>query len=228
MRYEYRNHDYYIFQNDLSKANEILKQEFEKNKLKIKKHQNKFYWKPYAYINEKRFKRIRTYCKDIIEANNIIVSLINAYKIMDQNNIDPIFLFWEHKSFITSINYQFKGLRNYEKFHKKHPYKKDYNESYEKLRYEMQKILYRLRHKKDEPKRNKSSKNRQDIIPNNIKQSLNILGISSGNIDFNIIRKSYKQAAKKHHPDKGGSINQMQRINQAYDTLKKYYQLQEA
>lgn len=36
-----------------------------------------------------------------------------------------------------------------------------------------------------------------------------------------VIRAAYKALATLHHPDKGGTTAQMQKINQAYDSLKK-------
>jgi curved DNA-binding protein CbpA len=43
-----------------------------------------------------------------------------------------------------------------------------------------------------------------------------LLGIK----DNDDVQSAYKAMAKKHHPDKGGSVEMMQKINQAYDLLK--------
>jgi len=36
------------------------------------------------------------------------------------------------------------------------------------------------------------------------------------------IKKQYRFLAKKHHPDQGGSAEDMEKINQAYDLLMRY------
>lgn len=53
----------------------------------------------------------------------------------------------------------------------------------------------------------------------NKKEAMEILGISSkdSNVD---LKKIYKKASMKHHPDKGGSTEMMQKVNLAYDLLK--------
>jgi DnaJ-class molecular chaperone len=35
-----------------------------------------------------------------------------------------------------------------------------------------------------------------------------------------IIRVGFKELAKRHHPDQGGSTMDMQKLNAAYDTLR--------
>lgn len=44
----------------------------------------------------------------------------------------------------------------------------------------------------------------------------------SGTLTKNIIRKAYKKSSYKYHPDKGGSVEMMQAINQAYEALKDF------
>lgn len=48
-----------------------------------------------------------------------------------------------------------------------------------------------------------------------------ILGIN-GLITKEITKKAYRVASSKYHPDKGGSVEMMQAVNQAYETLKDY------
>ncbi len=44
----------------------------------------------------------------------------------------------------------------------------------------------------------------------------------NGELTKEIIKKAYKKASSKYHPDKGGSVEMMQAVNQAYDALKDY------
>jgi len=44
----------------------------------------------------------------------------------------------------------------------------------------------------------------------------------SGELTKEIIKRAYKKACSKYHPDKGGSTEMMQAINQAYESLKDF------
>jgi hypothetical protein len=44
----------------------------------------------------------------------------------------------------------------------------------------------------------------------------------TGNVTPEIVKKAYRRASSKYHPDKGGSVEMMQAVNQAYDALKEY------
>ena len=46
-----------------------------------------------------------------------------------------------------------------------------------------------------------------------------ILGVKRG-ASTDDLKKAYKKKAMKHHPDRGGDVQQFQKINEAYDTLK--------
>ena len=54
-----------------------------------------------------------------------------------------------------------------------------------------------------------------------IEDAAKILEIT-GNLTKEIIKKAYRKACSKYHPDKGGSTEMMQAVNQAYDALKNY------
>ncbi len=43
------------------------------------------------------------------------------------------------------------------------------------------------------------------------------------NANFDQIKQQYRQLAMKNHPDRGGSATRLAAINQAMDTLKRYY-----
>jgi hypothetical protein len=52
-----------------------------------------------------------------------------------------------------------------------------------------------------------------------IKDACKILSIS-GDVNPAIIKKAYREASKKYHPDSGGSTEMMQAVNAAYDLIK--------
>ncbi|UCJ15081.1 molecular chaperone DnaJ [Pseudomonas sp. MM211] len=49
------------------------------------------------------------------------------------------------------------------------------------------------------------------------------LDAHSGELDLSIIRQRYRQLVSIHHPDRGGSTQQLQSINHAMETLQRYY-----
>jgi hypothetical protein len=73
---------------------------------------------------------------------------------------------------------------------------------------------------------NKSiSNNKKSIrknIPKDVLNALNVLGVSD-NLDLESIKKEYKKLAIKYHPDRGGSTQDMAKINVAYDKIINYY-----
>jgi len=58
--------------------------------------------------------------------------------------------------------------------------------------------------------------------PNNHLDSLKILQLTPP-VSYSEIKKQYKRLASKHHPDKGGSTELIQQINQAMATLSQHY-----
>lgn len=54
-----------------------------------------------------------------------------------------------------------------------------------------------------------------------IQDAANILEVS-GELTKELIKKAYRKASSKYHPDKGGSVEMMQAVNQAYEALKDY------
>ncbi len=54
-----------------------------------------------------------------------------------------------------------------------------------------------------------------------IEDAAKVLGLS-GNLTKELIKKAYRAACSKYHPDKGGSLEMMQAVNMAYDVLKDY------
>jgi hypothetical protein len=43
-----------------------------------------------------------------------------------------------------------------------------------------------------------------------------------GDVTPEIVKMAYRRASSKYHPDKGGSVEMMQAVNQAYEELKDY------
>ena len=54
-----------------------------------------------------------------------------------------------------------------------------------------------------------------------IEDAAKILGLD-GELTKELIKKAYRLASSKYHPDKGGSVEMMQAVNQAYEALKDY------
>lgn len=53
-----------------------------------------------------------------------------------------------------------------------------------------------------------------------IENALRLLGLIDVDVDENVIKKAYRKAAAKYHPDRGGSLEMMKAVNDAYDALK--------
>lgn len=59
------------------------------------------------------------------------------------------------------------------------------------------------------------------ILSMTVKDALDVLELSDAEkLDEATLKNAYRQAALKHHPDKGGSVEKMQEVNKAYDLLK--------
>ena len=58
--------------------------------------------------------------------------------------------------------------------------------------------------------------------PDSQLESLKVLQLTPP-VSYNEIKKQYKRLASKHHPDKGGSKELIQQINQAMATLSQHY-----
>jgi hypothetical protein len=54
-----------------------------------------------------------------------------------------------------------------------------------------------------------------------IEDAAKILDIT-GELTQAIIKKAYRKACSKYHPDKGGSLKMMQAVNEAYESLKDF------
>ena len=58
----------------------------------------------------------------------------------------------------------------------------------------------------------------------NLSQAADILGMEPGTVaDELSVKTAYRRAAQKYHPDKGGSTEMMQAVNQAYAMLQSNY-----
>ncbi|MGH1472678.1 MAG: J domain-containing protein [Cellvibrionaceae bacterium] len=53
------------------------------------------------------------------------------------------------------------------------------------------------------------------------KDAAKILDVS-GTLNPEAIKKAYRKASSKYHPDKGGSVQMMQAVNEAYEALKDF------
>ena len=86
-------------------------------------------------------------------------------------------------------------------------------------------IIKNYSEKNNQNKEHNHSKKNKSNFPLEVKQAFFDLGLKNGdNVSLGIIKKKYKEMAKKYHPDKkGGDITKMQKINKAYEIAKKYF-----
>ena len=58
-------------------------------------------------------------------------------------------------------------------------------------------------------------------LPENLQESFQLFGFTY-RIDFNTLKDRYRQLALEYHPDKGGNVEMMQRLNAAYLQISDY------
>ena len=63
--------------------------------------------------------------------------------------------------------------------------------------------------------------NQQSSLPDTLQDSFQFFGLTYP-IDLNALRERYRQLALNYHPDKGGSLEMMQRLNTAYRRISDY------
>ena len=59
------------------------------------------------------------------------------------------------------------------------------------------------------------------MIAKGFEKALKVLGLTPF-VTYDEIKKRYRELSKKLHPDFGGSAEDMDRLNRAYEFLKKY------
>ena len=59
------------------------------------------------------------------------------------------------------------------------------------------------------------------LLEMSIQDAMETLGVDSGYTDAQL-KKAFRRAANKNHPDKGGSTEKMKLVNQANDLLKNH------
>ena len=59
------------------------------------------------------------------------------------------------------------------------------------------------------------------MIVKEFEEALEFMGLSPF-VTFDEIKKRYLELSQKFHPDKGGDINDMQKLNKYYNFLKSY------
>jgi hypothetical protein len=59
------------------------------------------------------------------------------------------------------------------------------------------------------------------LIPPSVQQDLMVLGLQWP-CTREEVQKGYREAAKKHHPDRGGEEQQFKQVQAAYDRIQKY------
>ena len=87
--------------------------------------------------------------------------------------------------------------------------------------YALEKYLERIRLREIQEKSRWTEKEALFDVPEGLQDSFQLLGFSH-RIDFNTLKDRYRQLALDYHPDKGGQLKMMQRLNAAYMQISSY------
>lgn len=221
-----RTYTYSVYVSELKEINKYLEEEIKNTLSYVENLKNKFYWKVYLRLRTKHFNTIIKYCDEmetVIKDNN---EIINLYKEAEKLRVESLFFYINHKDYTRAIKYELYTLNDYKKYNDKifkgHSYS-DFKKECSLLKSQLCILIS-----------DKKTKNMyEDMFKENIKKNVNLpdyivkaiktLDIPNKDINVAMIKKYYKIAAKKYHPDKGGSIEKMQEINEAYKILKEFY-----
>jgi len=98
----------------------------------------------------------------------------------------------------------------------------DQSQEYERDYYEEQHYNYK---QQEEKKKNSNSKENDD--KSKLQKALAMFGFKNGEFNEEMLKTTYHKLSKIYHPDKGGSVEKMQELNQYKEILenelKKYY-----
>jgi curved DNA-binding protein CbpA len=60
------------------------------------------------------------------------------------------------------------------------------------------------------------------MMNSKIESALRLFGLLNCDVNNEVVKKAYRKACSKYHPDKGGSNEMMKAVNDAYDLLKDF------
>ena len=93
-----------------------------------------------------------------------------------------------------------------------------------------------MRYRKERRRQRRQNSYRHDYSASPVGRAYDVLGISRGDDFYGIasvrqdltlseLKKAFRKQALKHHPDKGGDIEEFNKVQAAYDLLKKYVEI---
>ena len=85
----------------------------------------------------------------------------------------------------------------------------------------LDKYLERVCQQRGERRDREGTRNQLLSMPDTLQDSFQFFGLTYP-IDLNALRERYRQLALSYHPDKGGSLEMMQRLNTAYRRISDY------
>ena len=85
----------------------------------------------------------------------------------------------------------------------------------------LNKYLEGVCQQRDERRNRGGTRNQLLSMPDTLQDSFQFFGLTYP-IDLNALRERYRQLALSYHPDKGGSLEMMQRLNTAYRRISDY------
>lgn len=154
-------------------------------------------------------------CKKIENFNYILASESSYAELKKISKVEMLHLISNIFNYIEDINSYFSKtlIKPKNDLIYFHPVKS----KFEHIEYYLLELVNRHR----EPKKKVNIKSNFSV---EVKKAFLELGLKSGdNVSASIIKKQYKEMAKKHHPDKGGCVNKMQKLNEAYAVAKSYF-----
>lgn len=167
---------------------------------------------------EKRIDTLNKYidaCKKIENYNYILASQSSHEELKNITSLEIINLMDNIYDYIEDINFYF--LKTLSKPNSNVIYFRDVKSSFEEIDFYL--IELTKRHKKF-----RKTTNPRSNFSYEVKKAFLDLGLKAGdNVSASIIKNQYRKMAKIHHPDRGGDIIQMQKINDAYIIAKSYF-----
>lgn len=129
--------------------------------------------------------------------------------------VDAIYLYIRHRSFFVKYDTNLltaEYLQVAKLIASRQAYEKKLDENIERIK----KLLDRIRAEADRQGYNRYSAQRSS--PTTWRETM---GLNKDVREISVVKKAYKKLAMKHHPDRGGTLEEMVKVNQAYLAAQK-------